>query len=93
MMTAIMTALENTDTVLIGVHTEDQCRGDVCAIHRRTDHLMRSFPQHWRGDRRIMERTCMHGVGHPDPDDYRILTGEDDGTHGCCGCCMGIEFT
>jgi hypothetical protein len=34
-----------------------------------------------------MERICEHGCGHPDPDDHRILTGEDDGIHGCDGCC------
>lgn len=81
--------LENTETVLFGVHTEEECTGIICCIHDRTDHPMRSFPQHWRSDRRIMERTCPHGVGHPDPDDRRIVSGEDSGVHGCCGCCSG----
>jgi hypothetical protein len=22
----------------------------------------------WRGDTRVMERICPHGIGHPDPD-------------------------
>jgi hypothetical protein len=35
-----------------------------------------------------MERKCTHGVGHPDPDEIRIINGEDDGTHGCDGCCI-----
>lgn len=29
------------------------------------------------------ERTCPHGVGHPDPDD--VLN--EDKVHGCDGCC------
>lgn len=40
------------------------------------------WPQHWRGDRHLMERICPHGVGHPDPDDIN-----PDGVHGCDGCC------
>lgn len=72
-------------------HDERDCYGDACTLHKRTDHIMRSFPQHWRDDRAIMERICTHGVGHPDPDDYRILTGLDSGVHGCDGCCSGKE--
>jgi hypothetical protein len=48
---------------------------------------MRSFRQHWRGDRDMMERICTHGIGHPDPDDFRIRMGFDSGVHGCDGCC------
>jgi hypothetical protein len=60
-----------------------------CCIHRRTNHHMRSWPQHWRDDRQIMERLCpAHGVGHPDPDDLKIQLGLDGGDHGCCGCCL-----
>jgi hypothetical protein len=35
-----------------------------------------------------MERKCTHGIGHPDPDEIRIINGEDDGVHGCDGCCI-----
>lgn len=73
--------------VELAVHKARKCKGQVCSIHNRSDHHMRSFKQHWRGDRRIMERICSHGVGHPDPDEYRILNGEDNGAHGCDGCC------
>jgi hypothetical protein len=45
---------------------------------------MRSWPQHWRGDRGIIERVCDHGIGHPDPDDRNR-----DKIHGCDGCCVG----
>jgi hypothetical protein len=73
------------------VHPEFACSGRYCTIHNKSDHLMRSFPQHWRADRAIMERICTHGVGHPDPDEYK-LEGFDslsEMVHGCDGCCDG----
>jgi hypothetical protein len=78
--------LEHTDEWMI-CHEEQVCRTDFCTLHNRSDHQMRSFPQHWRSDRAIMERVCEHGVGHPDPDEFRIRNGEDDGSHGCDFCC------
>lgn len=65
----------------IYVHSASTCLG-ACVIHRPSHHLMRDFPTHWRFDRRIMERICPHGVGHPDPDDMSSNT-----VHGCDGCC------
>lgn len=67
--------------VLFNVHREDCCDGR-CPIHERSDHHMRGFRQHYRGDRGFMERICPHGIGHPDPDDRYA-----DGMHGCDGCC------
>jgi hypothetical protein len=87
MSTKIEYTLENTDQVIMQVHDPSDCAGRPCTIHNRTDHHMRSWPQHWRHDRGIMERICEHGVGHPDPDDYAILNGLDKGIHGCDGCC------
>jgi hypothetical protein len=78
--------LENTEATL-WTHPPQECLGEVCTIHNRSDHIMRGFPQSWRIDRGIIERTCAHGVGHPDPDEYRIINGTDDGVHGCDGCC------
>lgn len=44
-----------------------------------------------RHDRNCMaERTCPHGIGHPDPDSLGWMQSvgiDDDGTHGCDGCC------
>lgn len=74
--------LENTNDTLV-VHSTEKCLGQVCTIHQRSNHGMRSFPQHYRFDRNLMERTCPHGVGHPDPDDPSL-----DRTHGCDGCCL-----
>jgi len=80
--------LENSEQVLIGVHSPDKCvNPERCTIHNMTDHPMRSFAQAWRLGK--MERICPHGVGHPDPDEYRLLSGEIDGVHGCDGCCEG----
>ena len=55
-----------------------------CPIHWPSGHHMRSWPQHWRADRGIVERVCDHGIGHPDPDDR-----SRDKIHGCDGCCVG----
>jgi hypothetical protein len=74
--------LEHT-TEILEAHRAGDCKGPRCPLHKRTDHHMRDWPQHWRGDRHIMERICPHGCGHPDPDD--ILA--PDTVHGCDGCC------
>lgn len=72
-------------------HDKIMCdeRDSPCSIHSPSMHHMLTWNMHWRGDRRIMERTCPHGVGHPDPDDahYRAIHGDHDATHGCDGCC------
>jgi hypothetical protein len=78
--------LENSDEILY-THPKPACLGDYCTIHNRSDHSMRSFPQHWRTDRAIMERICPHGVGHPDPDEYKLTLSKYEGVHGCDGCC------
>ena len=80
--------LEHSDTWL-WTHQANLCSGQFCTVHNRSDHSMRSFPQHWRGDRGIMERICSHGTGHPDPDEFKLTLDESEGVHGCCGCCAG----
>lgn len=79
--------LENSLETLRQVHSPDRCAGENCTIHNRSDHHMRSWPQHWRGDRGIMERICPHGVGHPDPDSPWPST-SSEWVHGCDGCCL-----
>lgn len=74
-------ALEGGE-LIYNVHPQDACAGRPCCVHNPSDHHMRSWPQHWRGDRGLMERICPHGVGHPDPDDIN-----PDDVHGCDGCC------
>lgn len=75
-------------------HDPSKCEGRPCCIHNPSDHSMRDFPQLWRSDRGLMERTCPHGIGHPDPDDIahkRQTRGEEyaryEAIHGCDGCC------
>lgn len=74
---------------LVNVHTRDKCAGRHCVLHNPSDHHMREWRLLWRADRRIMERLCPHGMGHPDPDDmaYQRTIGGDSGVHGCDGCC------
>lgn len=81
--------LEHSNETVVYTHSATGCLGQPCTIHNRTEHSMRAFPQHWRDDRGIMERICPHGVGHPDPDDYRVRLSPYEGVHGCCQdrCC------
>lgn len=89
----------------IKVHDRKSCSAlidnslESCVIHAPSNHIMRAFPTHWREDRRIMERICPHGIGHPDPDDmnyiYATQGGEESrniaSMHGCDGCCIHKE--
>lgn len=68
--------------LLHNTHQPGTCMGEYCCIHNPSDHHMREWKMNWRGDRRLMERICEHGVGHPDPDDIST-----DTVHGCDGCC------
>lgn len=77
--------LVGSDRVLL-VHPASKCKGEYCCIHNPSDHHMRDWPQNWRDDRRIMERICPHGIGHPDPDDPKTKN-EYEAVHGCDGCC------
>jgi hypothetical protein len=79
--------LENSEETLY-THPSYACKGEYCTIHNRSSHSMRSFPQHWRVDRAFMERICPHGVGHPDPDEYKLTLSKWEGVHGCDGCCQ-----
>lgn len=75
----------------MGTHAPDECISEACAVHNPSNHRMRTWPLHWRSDRRILERFCTHGVGHDDPDDRtcrEAMGQEASGIHGCCGCCV-----
>lgn len=83
-------------SILEGVHPRQEgCSVLGCSIHAPSDHVMRDWPLHFRNDRRLMERLCPHGIGHPDPDDLafkeRSMPGSSsgEGVHGCDGCCRG----
>lgn len=72
---------------LVNVHPAAACDPDPCPIHRPSDHHMVGWPQRFRADRNLMERTCGHGVGHPDPDDRLCREDPVHGVHGCDKCC------
>lgn len=76
-------------------HSPEQCKGEYCCLHNPSDHPLADCPQHWRSDRRIMERRCEHGTWHPDPDDVAYQKqryGAVDTMHGCCWamCCVDM---
>lgn len=83
--------LKRDGLVLHRVHHHDACsHRSSCVIHNPSDHSMREFPLHWRGDRGIFERICPHGTGHPDPDQSEFWKETDQEwqeIHGCDGCC------
>lgn len=82
--------------LVFGIHPETACANTHCAIHNPSHHHMATWPQHWRDDRKLMERLCTHHVGHPDPDHIAHLKRTFHSTadiaaattHGCCGCCI-----
>lgn len=60
--------LEHSAVVISGVHHRTRCIGDVCPIHKLSDHSKRGWLQHWdprRGMRRIHPVT---GHSYKDPD-------------------------
>lgn len=75
-------------------HRQQECEGQdrPCAIHSPSHHMgewniVLRLDYGWP----LVERTCPHGVGHPDPDSvawYETTQSEAfvDG-HGCDGCC------
>lgn len=74
------------------VHPAEKCAGRPCVLHNPSNHPLKDAPLNWRGDTRVMERMCPHGIGHPDPDDvaYQASRGRSwVGVHGCDGCCVG----
>jgi hypothetical protein len=81
-------------TVLSRVHRKDECIGEHCVMHNPSEHGMSDWPMHYREDRAIFERTCPHGIGHPDPDQREAwkellppLDAAAQQIHACDGCC------
>ena len=65
--------LENSEFT-IAAHHPDTCVGEVCSLHKRTDHEMRGWVQSIEmvGKTFITTRICPHGVTHTDPDDFFV---------------------
>lgn len=83
-----------SDFNLANVHAPHLCQGRHCIVHNPVEHHMEGWPLsvRQRGFTLLWERTCTHGVGHPDPSqfDYWKETGgwPTEEIHGCCGCCL-----
>ena len=85
-------------TVLVNVHTEDQCAGHACCIHNPSNHHMSTWPHHWDDTFVQMLRTCPHRFLHPDPDDLAFKRrrwghagAAQQSVHPCDGCCQPME--
>lgn len=81
------------DNVKAMVHPPKRCKGEQCTIHNPSQHHMRSWPMILR-ETALIERRCVHDIGHPDPDSVAWMNktfGEGWGVHGCDGCCTKKE--
>lgn len=87
-------ALINGD--VLETHEAGQCSGQHCCIHNPSQHVLNDKPLSWREDRKLMERLCDHGQGHPDPDDLAhkkrvlgqaVFKAHMFDVHCCDGCC------
>lgn len=84
--------MDDTGQKLSGVHSRYDCLGRPCVIHRPSDHYMSTWPRRWNPEIRRMDRLCVHGHEHPDPDDAEFWLqhiGMDKSEHDCDGCCHG----
>ena len=76
-------------------HPPEDCAGRRwCPIHNTSPEAEAIGPQHWRSDRGIMERICVHGVGHYDWDQWeyhKSIGAEWESVHGCDFCCREHE--
>lgn len=81
-------------TVLVNVHTVDQCAGQPCCIHNPSNHHMMRWTPSWDDTYGVMWRRCPHGNLHPDPDDLdywrhrNMERARVRFTHVCDGCCQ-----
>lgn len=82
---------QHAGEIKLRIHDAAKCEGYACPFHNPSDHHMRDWPMLVRLDNRaLVERTCEHGVGHPDPDSAAYFARWGDemvGVHGCDGCC------
>ena len=84
----------NDGTVLLNVHTADQCAGQHCVIHNPSQHHMIEWPAEWDNDAKQVWRECPHLLLHPDPDDLAfrrtvsLLAQHGFFLHYCDGCCQ-----
>lgn len=78
------TYLTGSGQLLHHIHDWRNCQGNsenFCVIHNPMRGPWSSWPTFWRDDRRIMERICPCGIGHPIVEGFNANM-----VHGCCGC-------
>lgn len=84
----------NDGTVLVNVHTVEQCGGNPCVVHNPSQHHMTTWAPGWDGHYKMVLRTCAHGFVHPDPDDVWFRRQRDAPrdreslVHPCDCCCQ-----
>jgi hypothetical protein len=71
------------------VHPPMRCR-PACPIHWPSKHPLAGAPLAWDQGAGVINRTCVHGVNHPDPDDQQVRLHQDLGKHDCDGCCTAV---
>lgn len=78
---------------MMTIHKDGDCTGH-CPFHNPSDHHMTEWRKHIRYDKFcLVERTCEHGIGHPDPDSASFIAEvnpQASGSiwiHSCDGCC------
>jgi hypothetical protein len=88
----------NDGTVLVNVHTIDQCHGQDCCIHNPSNHYMADWPYRWDSITKLMLRRCRHDFLHPDPDDlafrrrrHGLERAAIKALHDCDGCCQPLR--
>lgn len=65
--------LEHSD-IILAAHHSSTCVGQICALHKRTDHEMRGWEQSLEmvGRVFVITRICPHDFAHTDPDDFYV---------------------
>lgn len=86
---------DGRNTVLVNVHTIEQCAGQHCCIHNPSQHHMKTWAPQWDELLKQMWRICPHDLAHPDPDDLAFVRrrwGHQEAASGslhyCDGCCQ-----
>jgi hypothetical protein len=79
-------------------HKPELCEGQFCPMHNPSEHHMREWPMHARGDLVLpmIDRVCPHDALHPDPDSLAwALRQKADFKwyHGACDGCCTIQPT
>jgi hypothetical protein len=78
---------------ILYVHDVSECSNEdrPCTIHRPSLHNLSLVPQLWNEEKRVMERKCIHGDMHIDPDEYRVPSEAVNGCWANCDDCCRTD--